>query len=979
MARKALFVPGLFVISLLLGQWGLTRSVVAQGETLAPVQCPTATPTPTPTFTVTPIPSLTPTPTGVATLIGDVVWEDWNQNGRQDSGEPGSAGIIVQLWDSGTTLLAHTQTDASGRYALTAYAPGQFRVRVLLPGGGDVFAPQDVVDEDAATDDEALDSDIIATGSEQGFSDIILLTGDSLIDVRQTADLDAGIIRCGVRVSSGEGTPATGNPASATAPAPTDVPVASLTVTGTALPSLTATFTQTPLVATSTDMPADVPTATPTDVPSNTPSATPSPSPTGTQTPSPTAGPGLTLIPVTLVQLGTLSFDFPTPTRTPTPINMGNFVWDDLDQDGRQDAGEPGLAGVTVQLWNSAKSQLLGSTVTNASGIYTLIAPLPGNYRVRIVLPDAGDQFSPMNQAGGDDTDDSDFNPSGGDIGFTDVISIASNVISITSIDGGIILFRTPTPTRTPTPINMGNFVWDDLDQDGRQDAGEPGLAGVTVQLWNSAKSQLLGSAVTNASGIYTLIAPLPGNYRVRIVLPDAGDQFSPMNQAGGDDTDDSDFNPSGSDIGFTDVISIASNVISITSIDGGIIRFRTPTPTRTPTPINLGNFVWDDLDQDGRQDAGEPGLAGVTVQLWNSAKTQLLGSAVTNASGIYTLIAPLPGNYRVRIVLPDAGDQFSPMNQAGGDDTDDSDFNPSGSDIGFTDVISIASNVISITSIDGGIIRFRTPTPTRTPTPINLGNFVWDDLDQDGRHDLGEPGLAGVTVQLWNSAMTQLLAVTVTSDSGNYTVVAPLPGNYRVRVVLPDAGDEFSPKDVGADDSVDSDINPSGAALGFTDVISIASNVISITNIDVGIITESPLLIAPAIPLTLSAPVLQPLSGNVCAGFRLSSPLDGLPNGFVTFYWDPAAVPMSYQVQVLEGGRVLATFDGGTGTNASGDVSSGAIGGAFSFTVRVVGFLNGSQVCTSEANLLRESGGGPPPVIVPTPTPTRCPVTRQC
>ena len=45
----------------------------------------------------------------------------------------------------------------------------------------------------------------------------------------------------------------------------------------------------------------------------------------------------------------------------------------------------------------------------------------------------------------------------------------------------------------------------------------------------------------------------------------------------------------------------------------------------RTPTPINVGNFVWHDLDHDGRQDAGEPGLAGITVQLWNGAKTQMI------------------------------------------------------------------------------------------------------------------------------------------------------------------------------------------------------------------------------------------------------------------------------------------------------------------------------------------------------------------
>src|SRR5690242_11069783 len=89
------------------------------------------------------------------------------------------------------------------------------------------------------------------------------------------------------------------------------------------------------------------------------------------------------------------------------------------------------------------------------------------------------------------------------------------------------------------------------------------------------------------------------------------------------------------------------------------------------------------------------------------------------------------------------------------------------------------------------------TPTPTRTPTPINVGNFVWNDLDQDGRQDAGEPGLAGVTVQLWNAAKTNLIAQTTTNSNGNYTLQAPSPGDYRVRVLLPDPTlDQFSPKD---------------------------------------------------------------------------------------------------------------------------------------------------------------------------------------
>lgn len=414
-----------------------------------------------------------------------------------------------------------------------------------------------------------------------------------------------------------------------------------------------------------------------------------------------------------------------------------------------------------------------------------------------------------------------------------------------------ISALATATSTRTPTPINIGNFVWDDLDHDGMQDAGEPGLAGVTVQLWNAAKTQLIASSLTNGSGNYTVVAPIPGDYRVRVVLPSVNDAFSPKD-ASGNDTTDSDINPSGIDLGFTAIFNIASNVISIGSIDAGIVKYRTATPTRTPTPINIGNFVWDDLDHDGTQDAGEPGLAGISVQLWNATKTQLIASTTTNATGNYTVVAPIPGDYRVRVVLPSANDGFSPKDASGNDSTDN-DINPSGIDLGFTAVFNIASNVISIASIDAGIIKYRTATPTRTPTPINIGNFVWHDLDQDGIQDAGEPGLGGVVVQLWNSSKTLMIASTTTNASGNYFVIAPIPGDYRVRVVLPSAGSAFSPKNASGSDTTDSDINPSGTDFGFTDIFNIANNVISTTIFDAGLKT----VVSTATPTRTPTPVI--------------------------------------------------------------------------------------------------------------------------
>ncbi len=51
------------------------------------------------------------------------------------------------------------------------------------------------------------------------------------------------------------------------------------------------------------------------------------------------------------------------------PIEIGNYVWRDYDGDGVQDPGEPGLAGVTVNLY-TASGTLVATTTTNANGEY---------------------------------------------------------------------------------------------------------------------------------------------------------------------------------------------------------------------------------------------------------------------------------------------------------------------------------------------------------------------------------------------------------------------------------------------------------------------------------------------------------------------------------------------------------------------------------------------------------------------------------
>ncbi len=57
--------------------------------------------------------------------------------------------------------------------------------------------------------------------------------------------------------------------------------------------------------------------------------------------------------------------------------------------------------------------------------------------------------------------------------------------------------------------------------------------------------------------------------------------------------------------------------------------------------PLQIGNRIWNDLDGDGIQDAGEPPLAGVTVNLYNQAGVRV-GTAVTDANGEYYFVSTL-------------------------------------------------------------------------------------------------------------------------------------------------------------------------------------------------------------------------------------------------------------------------------------------------------------------------------------------------
>ncbi|HWQ45347.1 MAG TPA: SdrD B-like domain-containing protein [Longilinea sp.] len=128
---------------------------------------------------------------------------------------------------------------------------------------------------------------------------------------------------------------------------------------------------------------------------------------------------------------------------------VGNWIWEDLNQNGIQDDGEEGIDNVQVTLL-TADGTMVDRITTGADGIYVFSHVPAGDYRVSVDAPFEW-FFSPMD-AGNDDERDSDFDP---DMYITEVFHVDPSDDENT-IDAGMFYYvfteYTPTPEATYTP-----------------------------------------------------------------------------------------------------------------------------------------------------------------------------------------------------------------------------------------------------------------------------------------------------------------------------------------------------------------------------------------------------------------------------------------------------------------------------------------------------------------------------------------------
>ncbi len=474
---------------------------------------------------------------------------------------------------------------------------------------------------------------------------------------------------------------------------------------------------------------------------------------------------------------------------------LGNYVFNDLNQDGIQNNGEVGVSGVTTTLYNATTNVILATVTTDAYGFYQFCGLNPGDYKVGFTLPS---NYVYTTADNGNDEADSDANPISG---LTGTYTLASGDSNMT-VDAGIYQPQ-------PTTASVGDRVWFDANANGTQDVGESGVSGITISLFNCSNPGVpVMTTVSDAGGNYLYENVAPGSYQVSFSVP----LGMLLTQQSGLVTDviNSDVNPSTE----RTACFVVNSGDNITYVDAGLMI----KPVATSS---IGDKVWNDANQDGIQDPNETGVQGVLVTLYQQDGTTVVSTTTTDGLGNYAFNGINPGCYVIGFSNLPLGYTFS-MPNAGTDSSKNSD----------ADIVSGKTNQVCITAgqnnptIDAGIYN--------ASNTNSIGDRVWYDANQNGLKDGPEYGYPGVVVTLYDCTTNTIVATTTTNSNGNYLFDGLANGDYYVGFgFIP--GYQFTSANsdaAGVLGANNSDANPSS---GLTACVTLSGNT-NITTVDAGI-----------------------------------------------------------------------------------------------------------------------------------------------
>ena len=418
---------------------------------------------------------------------------------------------------------------------------------------------------------------------------------------------------------------------------------------------------------------------------------------------------------------------------------IGDRVWNDANGDGIQDAGEPGISGVTVRLYAADGTTLLNTLATDTSGNYQFVGLADATYVVKV---DTATLPSGYTQTGY------------GDPGAPCVFS-SCNSQGTTTVSGGNT--KTEVDFGYKPPANtypVSGTVWNDngvgaggIAGNGTKDGTEPGIPNVNVCLYNAAGG-VVACTTTVANGGYTFPGIAGGNYTIKVdpaTLPtpayaQTGDPDSSCPGAGCNNQTPvtvSGAAPPAKDFGYLEKLGSISGTVCVGTNGDGLCQ------------------------------VSELGLSSVTVKLTWAGPDGILGTGddqtftdITDAgTGDYSFPNLQPGLYQIEEINPSG---YTSLADRDGGNPDN--------------ISRMSSSAIPLGAGENAVDRDFEDQLAQGA----VSGVVFNDLNGDGVQGPGENGIPGVTVTLKDSSGNPV-GTTTTGANGSYSFPNVPPGPYTV------------------------------------------------------------------------------------------------------------------------------------------------------------------------------------------------------
>ena len=368
--------------------------------------------------------------------------------------------------------------------------------------------------------------------------------------------------------------------------------------------------------------------------------------------------------------------------------SIGDFVFYDFNADGIYNNNDEPKVGATLFLYDG-NGNFLASATTDANGNYIFDNLAPGTYEVCLSV-----------------------NPS----------TVVTTATCITvDLDAGEAYTTADFGCFFLLEGSIGDLVYYDTNENGIFDTGDTPKAGVTVTLFDETGASI-ATAVTNSQGNYLFDGLFMGTYTVCVTVDASSTLTTPscytVNLGDGENYLAADFGC------FIDV----------------------------PDNGSIGDFVFNDNNNNGVFDAGDTPKSGATVFLYD-ANGNNIASATTNNDGFYSFGGLNAGDYTVCLATSSNPNVVI---------TTASCFS-----------VSLGQNENYVTADFGCYLA-------PPADDGSIGNFVFFDANGNGIFDAGDEPKVGATIYLYDENGNNIATAT-TNSQGNYDFTGLAAGTYVV------------------------------------------------------------------------------------------------------------------------------------------------------------------------------------------------------